>query len=647
MEDTMKNLILRHVHLLKKFILIYFLTSVLLLTVLNQGAIINRVAAEPYNGPDYYVSATSGSDSNDGSLHHPWKTLEYAMKKPNPGDTVYIMAGVYYDTAITPWSAKSGTASHVITYKPYGNGEVILDGSGSDYLWGGILWLDGKSHIRISGLTLRNGSSHGIYIENTGSNSCSNITIDHCTIYNCTDSGILFLGNGRRIYDITVESNTLHDIENGWHHQPGQEVISMGNCERFEIKNNYLYDYHKIGINSKAGCSDGSIHGNRMNTTRAVWTIPNLGSGPYVDAQDTNCHDISIFNNVVWGNGTGYSIATEQGGTLQNIFIYNNIYNGTGNAFQINDHTSVPGSHLKTNCMYINNVVGEHANVCFKVTDKNSSFKNLTVRNNIFAGDIGFSLPGGLKLDYHHVDHNLYDVSSSAYYGSSSVNGSACFIDPESGNFRLLANSPAIDAGSSLDAPAVDFDGVPRPQGPAADIGAFEYITESHTTPDTTPPQISNIARVTSTLLDTDAAFGWVNVSCTASDNIALSQVVLRIHKPDGSWNNVTMTTRTTGKYYYRTSTAFSTVGNYSYKIWAKDSSNNAVSSSNVKFSMPANWDINLDGNCNILDFVRVSNLYGSTGASGWIREDVDNNGVVNILDMNLISNHYRDIWYD
>jgi hypothetical protein len=638
-------MIVRHAPPLRKSILVICFTAVLLLTALMQGIMVNRVGADPYSGPYYYVSVKTGSDSNDGSYNHPWKTLEYAMNQPSPGDTVFIMAGTYYDTTITPWGASSGTAGHPITYKPYGNGKVILDGTGSDYLWGGILWLDGKSHIRISGLTIRNGASHGVYIENTGSNTCNNITIDNCTIYNCTDSGILFLGNGRTIYDSSIENNTIYNVENGWHHTPGQEAISMGSCVRYVIKDNYLYDYHKIGINSKASCSYGYIHDNRMNTTRAHWTIPNLPSGPYVDAQNTNCHDISIYNNIVWGNGTGYSIATEQGGTLQNIYIYNNVYNGTGNAFQINDHTSSGGSHLKTNCRYINNVVGGQANVCFKVTDKDSSFDDLIVRNNIFAGEVGFYTTD-LRLGNQHVDHNLFDVSSSTYYGAGSVNGSPRFVDAAHGNFHLLANSPAINAGSSTYAPTVDFDGIHRPQGSAFDIGAFEYYTDGQSTPDAIAPLISSIARATSKLLDTDPAFGWVNVTCTVTDNIAVSQVLLRIHKPDGSWSNVTMAKTSAGKYYYRTTTVFCEIGNYSYRIWAKDSSNNAVYSSYVKFSVPANWDVNLDGVCSILDLIRASNLYGSKGAAGWIREDVDNNGVINYADLSLISANYGDNWY-
>jgi uncharacterized repeat protein (TIGR02543 family) len=162
---------------------------------------------------------------------------------------------------------------------------------------------------------------------------------------------------------------------------------------------------------------------------------------------------------------------------------------------------------------------------------------------------------------------------------------------------------------------------------------------------DSQPPQISNIARTTSNPLDTNPSYGWVNVSCTVTDNVAVSQVILRIHNPTGSWNNVSMTTGTSGKYYYRTTTAFSTAGNYSYSIRATDTTNNINTSSNILFSMPANWDINSDGHCTILDLVTISNHYHQTGTNGWIREDVDNNGEIQVLDLVFVSNHFGESW--
>ncbi len=39
----------------------------------------------------------------------------------------------------------------------------------------------------------------------------------------------------------------------------------------------------------------------------------------------------------------------------------------------------------------------------------------------------------------------------------------------------VVAGSPVIDAASTQEAPETDHDGNPRPHGPAADIGAYEY----------------------------------------------------------------------------------------------------------------------------------------------------------------------------
>jgi hypothetical protein len=164
---------------------------------------------------------------------------------------------------------------------------------------------------------------------------------------------------------------------------------------------------------------------------------------------------------------------------------------------------------------------------------------------------------------------------------------------------------------------------------------------------DSAAPQISGIALLSSNPLDTDPLFGWVNVSCTVTDNVAVSQVILRIHKPDGSWNNVSMTSHTATQYYYRSTSAFSYVGNYTYSIYAKDTSNNVATSSNVVFSMSPNWDINRDGTSTVLDQLMISNHYGEIGTPGWIREDVDNNGRIQVLDLILASNHFGETWWE
>jgi len=46
----------------------------------------------------YYV-AVDGNDSNSGTIHQPFATVQKAQEFVQPGDTVYIRGGVYHITA--------------------------------------------------------------------------------------------------------------------------------------------------------------------------------------------------------------------------------------------------------------------------------------------------------------------------------------------------------------------------------------------------------------------------------------------------------------------------------------------------------------------------------------------------------------------
>jgi hypothetical protein len=163
---------------------------------------------------------------------------------------------------------------------------------------------------------------------------------------------------------------------------------------------------------------------------------------------------------------------------------------------------------------------------------------------------------------------------------------------------------------------------------------------------DSAPPEIKNVDATTSAQLDTDPTFGWVNITVDVTDNVALDDVYLNITDPDDTSSNVSMISIDADSYYYKSSTAFSSAGNYSYFVWATDTSGNGNTSGSFAFSMPPNWDINNDGSCTVFDLILISNHYGETSTSGWIREDVDNNGQIEVLDLVLASNHYGASWW-
>ena len=82
---------------------------------------------------DFYVS-TTGSDDNDGSFEHPFRTWERARdavrtldKTGRDGITVAFFAGDYGPLSVTLSAEDSGTPERPVTYCKYGDGDVTFD----------------------------------------------------------------------------------------------------------------------------------------------------------------------------------------------------------------------------------------------------------------------------------------------------------------------------------------------------------------------------------------------------------------------------------------------------------------------------------------------------------------------------------------
>ncbi|MBD3289246.1 DUF1565 domain-containing protein [candidate division KSB1 bacterium] len=80
------------------------------------------------NAANYYVS-TSGSDSNNGSMSAPFKTIQHALDIVSPGDHVIVKAGVYNERLELKTSGSSGNPI-VIEGERGPNGEwiTVVDG---------------------------------------------------------------------------------------------------------------------------------------------------------------------------------------------------------------------------------------------------------------------------------------------------------------------------------------------------------------------------------------------------------------------------------------------------------------------------------------------------------------------------------------
>lgn len=76
-------------------------------------------------GPKLFVDAGRGADANEGSESAPWKTLAHALRRLQPGDTLYLRGGTYYEkVALT----RSGLPGSPITIASYPGELAIIDG---------------------------------------------------------------------------------------------------------------------------------------------------------------------------------------------------------------------------------------------------------------------------------------------------------------------------------------------------------------------------------------------------------------------------------------------------------------------------------------------------------------------------------------
>lgn len=208
-------------------------------------------------------------------------------------------------------------------------------------------------------------------------------------------------------------------------------------------------------------------------------TAPGTGgagilSAGWVSTQHYQGVDVEIFNNVVHDIGHGGNDA----GLVHGIYvghpqakIYNNIVfnvSGWGIHGWHNANYVTVSNNLTSNTEGI--VLGNGDDPCKTITCETTDY---FVTNNILYKDrTGIDLYDGPN----HVvsDNDFYMTTPSGTNPRTFDAGFVHYALDGSGDFHLQASSPLINLGSATYAPAIDFDGKPRPQGGAPDIGPYE-----------------------------------------------------------------------------------------------------------------------------------------------------------------------------
>jgi parallel beta-helix repeat protein len=401
-----------------------------------------------------YTVSTSGNDSNNGTSAA-WKTLQKAANVVLPGDNVTVLAGNYAGFQLT----RSGTGSSRIAFQA-------------------------KSGVVIN---QRNASTaDGINLE-----GASFVTIDGFKVINTGRAGIRSVVNqGISILNNVCDSNNTWGILCGF----SQNVLIEGNsCSNSAVQ-------HGIYVGNSA---DNPI-------IRHNICFGNANCGIHVNADlvqggDGIINNALVENNICYNNGrTGGSAINMDGvqnSIVQNNLLYDNLAGGIA-LFRVD------GADTSKNNLIVNNtvVMPSAGRWCLNIQNGstgNQVYNNILIHKNTARGSISISNDSltGFKSNNNLVNDRFTTNDGSsiitfAQWKSQTGNDNnsvmvadsqGLFMDENSKNYHLAANSKAIDAGNNLGS-ATDSEGKSR-TGLAADIGCYEFAG-------TTPPPDNIITSV-------------------------------------------------------------------------------------------------------------------------------------------------------
>lgn len=446
----------------------------------------------------YYV-ATSGRDTNPGTLAAPWLTVQHAAASMVAGDTVIVAGGSYRErlTITNSGSAAGGQ----ITYAAASGADVQLlgfqisagyvtisgfdistqvsgDGNAAGY---GIYLYGGAAHDIIEGNNLHDLCEDGIFMTpGVSSNEILSNTINHAEM-----SGITVDGTGNLIAGNDISHTSQYPAKNGGIYSVcSSRSGADADWIRFfgqnnTIANNNLHDIVEPSAENK----------NPHTDCFQTWGSPAMTVNNIVI--DANyCRGQSWFNK---SGGTNHIGAIEDSaGGIGTIYFVNNVFANLyqGLIMTFND----PNQGARD---FYNNTVDHIAQEALDYTSGASATIGDQVFDNIFfdSGNGGDAFTTSATPTFAQNDCVMRGGGGCGLYPLKRLPSRTLSADPQfvsdgnatglNANYTLLATSPMIDAGVadySLPDGTCDYThslitntGEARPQGAGWDIGAYEY----------------------------------------------------------------------------------------------------------------------------------------------------------------------------
>lgn len=449
----------------------------------------------PISAKNIYVSAIQGSSSNNGlSEQSPKKFIQEGADLSNPGDTVFIMDGIYdrnkasykdiYILKLT--QNHSGEEDRYITYKAFPGHHPVIAPTGR--IWTTVMI--NASYIIFDGIEIKGDNQNLTYedaLESYRLATTSGLWDDYkIAPYNTTGLSIGGLGKESEApTHVIIRNCIVHDLPGGG--------IGASQADYVTFENNLVYNNSWYTHSATSGISiihpyDSSFDGDEGyrniisgNICHSNWTLI-----PWNRTKDFSDGNGIILDINHYGMSDNGAPTKDQGEYPGRTLVVNNLSVNNG------------GSGIHTFGAYhvdiINNTAYHNGHKYYAAWAGASNYaeiysngcKDVNIMNNIMCGWAnGGSCnmkPGNATEKYAH---NVYFRGKIFYQDPTDRVGDPKFVneslDMLEGDFHLQQGSVAIGLGDRTlpGAPTVDFDGNPR-DGIRLDAGAFQFLSLSN-----------------------------------------------------------------------------------------------------------------------------------------------------------------------
>jgi uncharacterized repeat protein (TIGR01451 family) len=409
------------------------------LVISSLGLVLSLNAVQAQTAA-YYVSPT-GLDTNPGTESQPFRTIQKAASVVNASNTVIVEDGIYTGsnscagTVAVVCLSRGGAAGQLITFKARNKGGAKIDGQKTSNE--GFYFLSNANYLRIDGFEVYGinaiaptGGASAIALYNGGHHSeIINNTI-HTVGAICTDTDKGQNGIFIQQPNVLVEGNIIRNI--------GRYGNGDNGCQNTTA--NWEAHDHGIYLN---GATDSTL----------------------ITGADTAL----IKNNIFANNNRGWSIQIYPG-DLDGVVIANNSFHGTNP----NRDGHITVATILRNSKISNNIFSQPRNSA--ISTGSASPTNVTLANNLTTAT------------------KMTNTTNSGFIQSNNyLSTDPLFVNAGTNDYHLQSTSPAKDTGITITEVTVDFDKNSRPQGPAYDIGAFEFTTITVPSPTPTPADSPNL----------------------------------------------------------------------------------------------------------------------------------------------------------